>query len=229
MGKVEEVKKILDQHYGESYGKSPDGMGNLYISKCICQLFESKSALPLTQALIDIKEEEHRSEDSPMHLDTDGQWKVKPDRLLTEQNIIQICKGVDIPKDIKVPMSVLPAFIEVAKAQLAKDIEWEAKTTSIKESEFEKKCKDCEYDPQAAEFGWFLRQGWLPPEEVKKKDAEWRQILRDTIIMKDAECQARAMGTIRDLLTILKDTGDTRTHERALVDYVKTLIEIDKE
>ena len=35
INRIEEVKKILDQHYGES----PDGMGNLYIAKIICQLF----------------------------------------------------------------------------------------------------------------------------------------------------------------------------------------------
>lgn len=33
---------------------------------------------------------------------------------------------------------------------------------------YEQKCKECEYDPQAAEFGWFLKQGWLPPAEVKE-------------------------------------------------------------
>ena len=34
----------------------------------------------------------------------------------------------------------------------------------------EEKCKVCEYDPQAAEFGWFLEHGWIPPEEAKKKE-----------------------------------------------------------
>ena len=46
-----------------------------------------------------------------------------------------------------------------------------------KDAEFEKKCKECEYDPQAAEFGWFIDHGWLPPGEVE---------------LFKAECQARA-------------------------------------
>lgn len=43
--------------------------------------------------------------------------------------------------------------------------------------QFEEKCKECEYDPQAAEFSWFLNHGWLPPAEVEKKDAEIERII----------------------------------------------------
>ena len=32
-----------------------------------------------------------------------------------------------------------------------------------------------EYDPQASEFGWFLKHGWIPPEEAKAKDKECQE------------------------------------------------------
>lgn len=57
------------------------------------------------------------------------------------------------------------------------------------------KCKVCEYDPQAAEFGWFLAQGWLPPEEAKKKDAEtlnlreWIKVYKGLLDYLEARCQ----------------------------------------
>ena len=41
--------------------------------------------------------------------------------------------------------------------------------TKLKDAEFEKKCSECEYDPQAAEFGWFLEHGWTPPAELEAK------------------------------------------------------------
>ena len=54
-------------------------------------------------------------------------------------------------------------------------------------------------------------KGWLPPEEVKR-------ILLITL-----------EEIIRDLSAILRDADDTRTLERALVDYVKTLIKTGRE
>jgi len=75
----------------------------------------------------------------------------------------------------------------------------DGKTASIKEAKFEKKCKECEYDPQAAEFGWFLEHGWIPPEEAKKKEAEWWDLLDSAILAKDAECQERVEGILKDL------------------------------
>jgi len=45
----------------------------------------------------------------------------------------------------------------------------DSKTASIKEAEFKKKCKECEYDPQADMVGWFLEHGWIPPEEALSK------------------------------------------------------------
>lgn len=38
---------------------------------------------------------------------------------------------------------------------------------------------DEEFDPQAVEFGWFLKQGWIPPEEAKEKDAECQARVED--------------------------------------------------
>jgi len=50
--------------------------------------------------------------------------------------------------------------------------------------EHEKECKKCEYDPQAAEIGWFLRQGWIPPEELQQKLDEAKKVERERIIDK---------------------------------------------
>lgn len=39
----------------------------------------------------------------------------------------------------------------------------------------QQKCKECEYDPQAAEFGFFLEHGWTPPAELQPKIEEARK------------------------------------------------------
>lgn len=55
--------------------------------------------------------------------------------------------------------------------------------TKILKEQHDKMCKDCEYDPQAAEFGWFIKHGWLPPEEVRvlkeQHDREIREIFEE--------------------------------------------------
>ena len=62
----------------------------------------------------------------------------------------------------------LPSTVEldrpVAQAQLDADCKF-----------FEVKCKKCEYDPQAAEFGWFIDHDWTPPLELETKIQEERQ------------------------------------------------------
>jgi len=38
--------------------------------------------------------------------------------------------------------------------------------------------EECEYDPQAAEFGWFLEHGWTPPEEARDADRDNKEARR---------------------------------------------------
>ena len=82
------------------------------------------------------------------------------ERLLTDEEILgAIESGYEVIDGVE--MRVIHA-VSIAKAQ-------DAKTASIKDAEFEKKCKECEYDPQADMVGWFLEHGWIPPEERRRE------------------------------------------------------------
>ena len=82
-------------------------------------------------------------------------------RLLTEQECYQATIAYAHRLGRKVSRGTHAGDEALCKAQ-------DAKTASIKDAEFKKKCKECEYDPQAAEFGWFLEHGWTPPEKAGK-------------------------------------------------------------
>lgn len=80
-------------------------------------------------------------EDSPMYLAPDGQWKVKPkpeySRLLTEEEVrVELVKSYD--KSYKGEITEW-AIRAGAKAQLAKDKEWEDEYGFIKETEWRAK------------------------------------------------------------------------------------------
>lgn len=46
-------------------------------------------------------------------------------------------------------------------------------------------CDKCEYDPQAAMFGWFLKQGWLPPNDLQAERAKVAGEILNNMNMRD--------------------------------------------
>ena len=112
----DKVTEILEKWFNEPIDKP---CAYCEATKEICQIFpkpfevnywkrKPKPALPLTQALIDIKEAE--------------QPKADESRLLTDE---------EIETEAKKSISYWTTYCNIAKAQLAKDIEWDAKTAPI--------------------------------------------------------------------------------------------------
>ena len=46
---------------------------------------------------------------------------------------------------------------------------------------FDKRCKECKYDPQADKFQWAIDKGWLPKEEVEMLKAQEQQRVENFI------------------------------------------------
>jgi len=61
----------------------------------------------------------------------------------------------------------------------------------------QQKCKECEYDPQAAEFGWFLGHGWIHPAELQPKIEEARRQERERIYIWSFECCPHTNGLVK--------------------------------
>ena len=133
----------------------------------------------------------------------------KPDegRLLTNREIL-LAKGVP---EVSIHSGHIKNWLvaterKVAKAQrdltasiqeehiahLVSDVIALEEKVKEKDAEFERKCQECEYDPEAARFGWFIDKGWLPPEQAKVERAKM-----------EAKCQQRveeAIDIIGDLI-----------------------------
>ena len=148
---------------------------------------------------------------------------MEENRLLTDEEMQTIRNELIRYINIGTPFGTQEMCRTIAKAQ-------DTKTASIKDAEFEKKCKECEYDPQAPEEA--LSNRLLLPEETARHEGQyWNEYYGCFMNSMDIQGLLKAQDTktasaiVKKIEKVLKESSGLVTFERDIRHLVERIKE----